>query len=154
MWTATQQRYLDVPRGQDGHEHSGIVGSLRDLWSLSPTHQCHHVLIMSDRWWLSFASTGREEWDLDPRAEAVSLWNWCISNWITLSPVYFPGNQNVLADSSLSRHFAINHKWELLDSVLSSIFALCGTLTRELFTSQKNRKYNIYCFKGALVLHS
>lgn len=97
------------------------------------------VLIMSDNMMTVFYINNRKKWALFPCvAKVVTLWNWCISNWITLSVVYLPGNWNALEDS-LSRHFDIDHKWELHCSVVNSIFVLWGTPSRDLFASQTNK---------------
>lgn len=115
-------------------------------------HSCS-VLIMSDSTTTIFCINKQEgAKSASLCTEAVNLWNWCPTNQITLSAAYLLGKQNVLADSQ-SRHFAIDHEWELHNSVLHNISMQWGTLTRDLFASQTNRKCAFYCSRGALNYH-
>lgn len=67
----------------------------------------HHILLMSDSTTAVFYNN-REGGTKCAAvcAEVVNLWNWFI---------YHPGIPNRIVDS-LSRHFAIDHEWELYDS--------------------------------------
>lgn len=84
-----------------------------------------------------------------PYIQAVNLWNWCIQHHITLLAMYLLGIQNSLADNA-SRRFTTDHKWELHDSVVNSIFTQWGAPTWNLtmWTPQPARKCKMYCSRG------
>lgn len=76
--------------------------------------------------------------------EAMRLWNWCISHNITVSASYCPGCQNITADI-LSRQFFQDHKWEIDDTVLNSIFQYWWFPSIDLFSTVKNQKCQQFC---------
>lgn len=83
--------------------------------------------------------------DLSDRASALKL---VLEAPSSKTAIYFPGAQNLLVDS-LSSHLATDHMWKLHNSVMNITFTYLGTPSWDLFTTQMNKKFNIYCSRVA-----
>lgn len=114
---------------QNATQSSGTWGSLRNLQSCSairPVSPCprnvrqHRNHLLHER-----AGAGKRSLYGTGVSRSKSRCQYCV-----------PSEAQTSWADGLSGHFAMDHEWELHDSVVNSICAQWGTLTRDVLASQ------------------